>query len=198
MQVGIISMGSGGKEEQDDDVAGNSLEWLDFGARNYDAALGRWMNIDPLAEKYYEYSTYNYTANNPLFENSRFQTFYAPEVNKLFFDPTIGTTAKETKGFLSWITGNGYKDEEGILSPAELLLHEFGHAKSYLEDPKQHIDDTKQPLGVYDNKEEYDVIRNIENPAAEKLGHVQRNNHRGDPIRVLSPTSTTPKKKKKK
>lgn len=38
----------------------------DFGARNYDPALGRWMNVDPLAEEFYEWTGYNYTLNNPV------------------------------------------------------------------------------------------------------------------------------------
>ncbi len=42
------------------------LDWHDFDARNYDASLGRWMNIDPLAEDYYEWSPYNYSYNSPL------------------------------------------------------------------------------------------------------------------------------------
>jgi RHS repeat-associated protein len=51
--------GFGGMEEQDE----LGLEWLDFGARNYDPALMRWMNIDPLADKYVYNSTYAFAEN---------------------------------------------------------------------------------------------------------------------------------------
>jgi len=37
-----------------------------FGARYYDSELGRWLSVDPLADKYFGWSPYNYTANNPL------------------------------------------------------------------------------------------------------------------------------------
>jgi len=51
-----------GKEWQDE----LGLNMYDYGARNYDPALGRWMNIDPKAEKYFQISPYVYVANNPL------------------------------------------------------------------------------------------------------------------------------------
>jgi len=44
-----------------------NLNWYDMSARNYDPALGRWMNLDPLAEKYFDISPYIYSLNNPIF-----------------------------------------------------------------------------------------------------------------------------------
>ena len=41
------------------------LDWYDYGWRNYDPALGRWINIDPMSEKYFTFSPYNYAGNNP-------------------------------------------------------------------------------------------------------------------------------------
>jgi RHS repeat-associated protein len=51
-----------GKEYQDE----LGLNMYDYGARNYDPALGRWMNIDPKAEVSRRWSTYSYCYNNPV------------------------------------------------------------------------------------------------------------------------------------
>jgi len=80
--------GYGGKENNPE----LGLNWMDFDARNYDAALGRWMNIDPLADSYLNWSPYNYSFNSPI----------------IFFDPTGLGPIYDKDGNLI-----GYEVEEG-------------------------------------------------------------------------------------
>ena len=43
------------------------MNWSDYGARNYDATLGRWMNIDNYSESFVSETPYQYTLNNPIY-----------------------------------------------------------------------------------------------------------------------------------
>ena len=43
----------------------SGLNLYDYGARYYDATIGRWCMVDSLSEKYYSFNSYNYCGNNP-------------------------------------------------------------------------------------------------------------------------------------
>ncbi len=53
-------------QEKDDEWNGQTGSTYDFGARLYDARIGRWMACDRLAVKYPDLSPYNFVGNSPI------------------------------------------------------------------------------------------------------------------------------------
>jgi RHS repeat-associated protein len=86
---GISGTGSGrrenkfrynGKEQQTKEFSDDSgLEWFDYGARFYDAQIGRWHAVDPLSDSSRRGSVYSSNYNNPILftdPDGRFADYY--------------------------------------------------------------------------------------------------------------------------
>jgi len=133
-----------GKEEQKE----LGLNWLDYGARNYDASLGRWFGIDPMAGKWATYSPYNYTLNNPVVfvdpNGEDVYLFYAIKSNKeddnaMFWQAAL-TRAKDLLASDEFGEGDIYKAElisdlggleESVEENVKELSPKYGKTKEF-------------------------------------------------------------------
>ena len=72
------------------------LNWYDYGARHYDAVLGRFITVDALYDKHFKVSPYVYCGNEPVGRidpdgnDWRVQTHYNRETDKIEYKITVG------------------------------------------------------------------------------------------------------------
>ncbi len=84
------------------------LNWYDYGARHYDAALGRFLTVDPLAEKMMLWSPYGYCLNNPIkyVDKDGEVPFIVPFLVKGLIGAAVDATTQFT---ISMTSGKGFK-----------------------------------------------------------------------------------------
>ena len=115
------------KEEQAS-IAG--LPYLDYGARFYDPVIGRWLQQDPIAEKYPHLSPYNFCGNNPV-------NYVDPDGRKIVFINGFSKHWMKSFGYLA--PGVDYWSPEVIRK-----------AKKVLRDDKISIESHVCPVKVPD------------------------------------------------
>ncbi|TAF63627.1 MAG: hypothetical protein EAZ55_13645 [Cytophagales bacterium] len=137
------------KEKQED----FDLGWLDYGWRNYDATIGRFLRIDRFAEKYYDLTPYQYCANNPvlfidvngdslslaifMIADRMNNTNYTQQmVNDLINITGLDLTVDETTGLLNYNEAYSSIDADGqaiILQDADGNQIGSASAREYLQ-----------------------------------------------------------------
>ena len=95
-----------GKEVQ---TTGN-VNWLDYGAREYDEVIGRWTRPDPMSEKYYGTSGYVFCSDNPenRFDNTGTEDDWVKDSRGNIYWDSNATSQATTKNGETYLGKNGY------------------------------------------------------------------------------------------
>ena len=120
----------------------NGLNWYDYGARHYDVALGRFVTVDPMAEKYYGMSPYAYCGNSPVNRidptGMIWDDVKEAERLKRMIDKRISSLNNDINKYQSKIESGGLSKKK--LSKLTDKLSEAHARVANLEQSKQDID----------------------------------------------------------
>ena len=136
------------------------FNWYDYGARQYDATLGRWFAVDPLGEDYYPESSYAYCGNNSINRNDPTGKDYWSTSNP-----------DEIKKFWNWLLQNSNKSLDTYSFSTDLWFKmedkEFIDAyKKYGQQALTYNDQTNQLYSSYVTYENGEIIVNGINTTA--------------------------------
>ena len=119
------------------------LNWIDYGWRNYNPDLGRWVNIDNLAGIMKSYSPYNYAFNSPIYyididglhpgnnEDADKKGYIRAPDGTVYFHPEVNENTNLPKGYtylgevyLNWDTSTLWGPNGTPISQIPIRLEE--------------------------------------------------------------------------